>query len=1796
MDIQKKFLCPRLVDYLAIVGARPSPNSRQPVQVPELLRRYPIEDHKDFPLPRDMVYFCQPEYCNSIGPKRTALREATSFTFTLTDKDCGRTRYGTCVNFYRPIERTVIHGTAGSAIRRDKHNTNFRRESWRKSMEKSSDSAFSSDYRSSVIGPSDSEKDCPSRRDSDTPHAPHAPHAPRLGVTAPSGDSESGGSHSPSPRASRRRQRIRNLSLTSLCIISHHPFFTMFRECLFVLKKLIDACNETSTPHRCGASKQTTRESLWTVLTGMSFEGASSIVLHDIREIETWILRLLSAPVPVPSKTRVEVEILSPSIQPPLCFALPDHTRFSLVDFPLHLPLELLGVDICLKVMALILLEHKIVLQSRDYNALSMSVMAFVTMIYPLEYMFPTIPLLPTCMTDAEQLLLSPTPFVIGIPASFFLYKKNFKMPGDIWLVDLDSSKITPPSRYNDVLPPLPEPEGTILKNHLKQAMQLMDQAGSGAMGSMTLPHSHPFPPQTGTIQSFQVSSRRESTTSHHSTLSVSSAKHRPSMDQSSSVHNSPIGSPGTTSPRRPSAAPSAGSGFSPQRPMVQSTAPFNPFIYGSDVDSVDIATRVAMVRFFNSQNLLANFTEHTRTLRLYPRPVVAFQINSFLRSRPRASQFLNEFARTQAVEFLAEWSLMPNNVAFLRVQTGVFDPAQIGDKPRWYASGLEPINFSVWDSGSSLANALKAMKEHESQPTDESGSDSEGAESTSSSYSSLSDFVSEMASSDLSPMNQSHPMALAVDPKNLYNPPSSLQYPGIEEDSPARAESPPSTSSSHSDLSSPSFNRDSEFELNPKAAEGSQTAKSDNVPPISPGLSRQPSVGNVLARTSSFGSSGPLLPRQSTAPSCSTESSFQGAPRQATSGSPGRQTGVQSQYQNSGGSTGNGVTRQGSQGSLFEQIASQAKGLVRETTRQSSQEGLLAHMDKLKHQAKEKITEAGEDSLFAPLEQLTQQTKKAMGEASKSMQEASKSALEASKTAAGVSKNTLDDLTYVGKSTFGDFTKTAKEAAAKKGLLKGLGESQASPEATGSGMMPRKDSNNTQLVAPDSRSGRRDIGRDFFSNIGSDLNGIAAHTSSMFSDLFGSKNSSSRNSSFLPQSQKLKEKTHSFGPFPRGKQSLAERSSLIKHSTNKSNQEELQRMQNAERSSTNSNNQTFLTDVVNQVLAGEGVGWLKLNRLKNLMEDESYRDFILTKLNKGLHRKISPDDHIDDVCISKPVYKGMLKCLQAVAHGHAHTYSNFGLGGMASVFQLMEIAHTHYWSKDLSEGGFEGSLMSQSSTPLGSKENLKSPQSQEKADVADIHRIHEPPQVRLERPHSQSSGDDSQSTTDMFLDMFTKKGKFLSRLTSFDSEGGRGTGSSEALSTDGGSITTNPAFRQTHQASFRSTVSDSEVEQGNFPRQKQRTASVWSSKSSLSTGFRYHGGNLVPTTTTPSPEAARTYLFEGLLGKERSSLWDQVQFWEDAFLDAVSQERDMMGMDQGPGEMMERYKGLSDSERRRLEHDEDRLLCTLLHNLTAILVMLNVDKEQVKRKVRRLLGKSHIGLIYSQELNQLLEQITNLHGNDIDLKPLNSRQMHRQSFTVNAGVDAEGDLRFLEVRHDGLVLRSVNGVIVERWWYERLVNMTYSPKTKVLCLWRRNGGQTQLHKYYTKKCKDLYYCIKDAMEKAAARGRGANVGVELGGEFPVQDMRTGEGGLLQVCMEGVGLLFANSKFFVRLDHIRKCFTQKGGIFVLEEFNPKTRQVIQRKYKSQMASEAVRCMHRVFSVALAEKLSAEGNS
>ena len=57
-------------------------------------------------------------------------------------------------------------------------------------------------------------------------------------------------------------------------------------------------------------------------------------------------------------------------------------------------------------------------------------------------------------------------------------------------------------------------------------------------------------------------------------------------------------------------------------------------------------------------------------------------------------------------------------------------------------------------------------------------------------------------------------------------------------------------------------------------------------------------------------------------------------------------------------------------------------------------------------------------------------------------------------------------------------------------------------------------------------------------------------------------------------------------------------------------------------------------------------------------------------------------------------------------------------------------------------------------------------------------------------------------------------------------------------------------------------------------------------------------------------------------------------------------------------------------------------------------------------------------------------------------------------------------------------------------------------------------------------------------------------VGPELGGEFPVQDMKSGQGGLLQVCMEGIGLLLANSKVSCDLINLPVGFSEFVTVIV----------------------------------------------
>lgn len=77
---------------------------------------------------------------------------------------------------------------------------------------------------------------------------------------------------------------------------------------------------------------------------------------------------------------------------------------------------------------------------------------------------------------------------------------------------------------------------------------------------------------------------------------------------------------------------------------------------------------------------------------------------------------------------------------------------------------------------------------------------------------------------------------------------------------------------------------------------------------------------------------------------------------------------------------------------------------------------------------------------------------------------------------------------------------------------------------------------------------------------------------------------------------------------------------------------------------------------------------------------------------------------------------------LLAVVHGLEVTFANFGLGGMASVYQLTEIAHTHFWTKEIlavddsgvTSGDNQLSTMqiARGYSPFGSRDNIGSPMS----------------------------------------------------------------------------------------------------------------------------------------------------------------------------------------------------------------------------------------------------------------------------------------------------------------------------------------------------------------------------------------------------------------------------------------------------------------------------------------------------
>ncbi|KRY91174.1 MAP kinase-activating death domain protein, partial [Trichinella pseudospiralis] len=1398
-------ICPRLIDYLVIVGSREAnfsharktssfsqaSDSERPYILAhtvctnrsELLRRYPSLNHEDFVLPPDVVHFCQPDGCTVSAGSVSTSRDATNFVFTLTEKDSNKLRYGISLNFMQPFDAR------------------------RKVTEAMQSQARQSQSLTQKV-------------------------------------------------KAKRRICNRFYSLVSLCIISHHPFFTKFRQLLCVLRRLVDCCNE-QVSLKMANNNALVRDGVWAALLGLWHENIPALVMDEIRQLETWILKLLSAPVPVPGLTRVELQVLPPDISEVMTFALPNHTRFTLVDFPLYLLIELLGSENAMTVLLCIMLENKVLFQSRDYNAVSLCVLAAISLLYPMEYLFPVIPLLPPCLTGAEQLLLAPTPFVIGIPASFFEMRQFSVLPTDIVFVDLDSSKVTIPNCVT--IPVVPEPDRTTLLAQFNQAVAFI-----------------------GT----------------------------PPGDDLNAATSSPVDATGE-----------------PSSCVV-------------DPDEIDINLRIAMVRFFDSPNILGNFSEHTRTLRLYPRPVVALLPDSLIKSRTIPSVFVRDFLQTQ--------------------YSGVEDPYIIGDKVKWYGEHLAVINFEVIPPDSSLIDAWNSCSidssMHREKGDDWPDNDKDDSGSSSSSLSSISDLLFDTSVCEFDASTDfTYSDGPLCEVNNVYNQPLALEVPGSESVFSLSNSAPSSALSSPSSISTSNIDSENDFaKLAQNLAlktdlkvEKSDSYDSENFTPTASSCSESASS---------------LLTAEGSLRSVVTSSSTATTPTHKT---PAHKFSLLNSFHLDGGSCSGGGGGGGGGG--------------------------------------------GESGDFSPANSI------------------SKAKL--------LSSFNSQMTNYAGKTqaVFNEMLKTVPSVKlVKNGPMK-----------------------KSSVVSID------------IASLDSDANRWKRATTSR---------------SKRPSADAI---------------------------TNKS--------------------QLTVKEACDNVLAGHGVGVFTMHRFRRLMEDESLRILATKRLN--LHRKnsIQENEYLADVQVSRNVGRGIVRLLQNIISGLEFSFNSVNAPCVASALQVLEIAHSHYWVKEV-----DASL---------NQRNVKS---------------------------GSSYHDLSQSSLAQPFENFQQPSLNLVTVNGNQIPGGKGSFS--------GPCSQDTQFNIERGVNSRSSLRNVSINQNNTkkPNAKHFTGS---------------SGNLAEydstaTTMHRMPIVEKCYLYEELLMNTTTSLWCNMQFWENVFYDTVSQERDVVGMDQEPCELIERYASMSESDRKRLELEEDKLLTTVLHNMCAVMLMVNCPRQLIQQKIRRLIGKAHVGLLCSQEINSVLDQIHFLKGNSIQLKACNYQLVQKHTFTVHSGSDIFGDMMFLEVSDEAIMLRGINGSILERWWFEQLVNMTYSPKTKVVCLWRRDSeGKVSLNKFYCKKCRSLYTYAKSVMEKAAAKGKVALPGKELCGEFPIQDIETNQNGLLNVRIDGLIFIFADVKWFVDLVNIKKCNTYGGNIFILEEFRQEKNQLITKKYFSPMAADIGRAIHRMISVA-----------
>ncbi|XP_053907115.1 DENN domain-containing protein 4B [Cuculus canorus] len=229
----------------------------------------------------------------------------------------------------------------------------------------------------------------------------------------------------------------------SICVLSHWPFFDVFRKFLMFIYRY-----SISGPHV------------------LPLETHISHFMHNV-------------PFPSPQRPRILVQ-MSPYDNLLLCRPVSSPLPLSGASF-LTL-LQNLGPDNAVALLVAVLTEQKLLIHSLRPDVLTSVGEALVAMIFPLRWQCPYIPLCPLALADV---LCAPVPFIVGIHSSYF---DLYEPPRDVIFVDLDTNTIFQ-SEERKLLSPrsLPRRPCKVLLATLHSLSQQLDEMYSAPGEEATL-------------------------------------------------------------------------------------------------------------------------------------------------------------------------------------------------------------------------------------------------------------------------------------------------------------------------------------------------------------------------------------------------------------------------------------------------------------------------------------------------------------------------------------------------------------------------------------------------------------------------------------------------------------------------------------------------------------------------------------------------------------------------------------------------------------------------------------------------------------------------------------------------------------------------------------------------------------------------------------------------------------------------------------------------------------------------------------------------------------------------------------------------------------------------------------------------------------------------------------------------------------------------------------------------------------------------------------------------------------